>query len=152
MQLDHAETFIKTLSANDVGVTGGHQAGILIPRVRRILEFFPELDSEERNPRSTVTFLDAQSGAIWSFSYIYYNGAITGDSTRNEYRLTGMTSYLREKHVAVGDGLELSKSVTGERYISHHRNDSTTAFENADLDPDVVVLSGTWKTRKARTL
>ena len=31
----------KILSANDIGATGGHQAGILIPKDPRILGFFP---------------------------------------------------------------------------------------------------------------
>ena len=31
----------KILSANDCGLTGGHQAGALIPKEDRILGFFP---------------------------------------------------------------------------------------------------------------
>ncbi|TPN68808.1 hypothetical protein FJ980_32960, partial [Mesorhizobium sp. B1-1-5] len=34
----------KALSANDTGDTGGHQAGILVPKEEGILAFFPELD------------------------------------------------------------------------------------------------------------
>ncbi|MGJ8720457.1 MAG: EcoRII N-terminal effector-binding domain-containing protein [Salinibacterium amurskyense] len=150
MQLEHAETFIKTLSANDVGATGAHQAGILIPREPRILDFFPQLDPSKRNPRSSVVFCDTESGVEWDFRYIYYNGALTGDSTRNEYRLTGMTGYIRANGLTAGDGLELSKSVTGKRFITHLPADA--GHNSGDNDPDIVVLSGTWKTRKARTL
>lgn len=149
MQVEHAETFVKTLSANDVGATGGHQAGILIPRDQRILSFFPAFAKGNKNPRATVDFRDILSGRVWTFNYIYYNGRLTGESTRNEYRLTGMTDYLREHHVAVGDKVELSKSVDGLRYISHlPAPTGTTPHE----DPDVIILSGTWRIRKAKSL
>jgi hypothetical protein len=150
MQLEFAETFVKTLSANDVGATGGHQAGILIPKLDKILAFFPTLSVDDVNPRKVVTFRDTSTGEIWQFNYIYYNGALTGDSTRNEYRLTGMTDFLRSHSAAVGDGIEISKSVTGERYITHHPQ--APVGSQSTSDPDVITLSGTWKIRRARSL
>src|SRR5215469_7482404 len=44
----------KTLSANDVGSTGAHQAGILIPKDPKILAFFPTLDASTKNPRISL--------------------------------------------------------------------------------------------------
>jgi len=147
MTLEHAETFVKTVSANDVGTTGGHQGGILIPKEDSILAFFPSLDTDLVNPRKQVRFVDIETGSEWEFNYIYYNGKITGESTRNEYRLTGMTAYMRDHQVAVGDGIELSKNVAGKRYISH-----LPANADSSADEDMIVLSGTWKLRRARTL
>jgi hypothetical protein len=148
--LQHAETFVKTLSSNDVGATGAHQGGVLIPRVSSILNFFPPLNTAEVNPRETVEFIDVQSGAVWTFNYIYYNGVLTGASSRNEYRLTGMTAYLRDNDVVTGDQIELSRSVSGTRYISHVPQGPASAIgpSSPSEDPDVIVLSGTWKTIK----
>ena len=150
MQVEHAQTFVKTLSANDVGATGSHQAGILIPRLETMLSFFPTLPVHELNPRAAVDFQDVMSGRTWTFEYIYYNGRLTGSSSRNEYRLTRMTDYLREQHAAAGDKLELSKSVDGVRFISHHP--ASAAHSATTVDPDLVVLSGTWRIRRARSL
>jgi hypothetical protein len=149
MALEHAETFVKTLSANDIGSTGGHQGGILIPKDRAILRYFPALDQDDENPRAIVSFIDTSDGDRWTFNYIYYNGRSLGHSTRDEYRLTGMTEYLRDHQVAVGDGLELSKNLAGTRYITHLPNLYTNSIPEGD---DVIVLSDTWKLRRARTL
>ena len=37
------KSITKVLSANDTGETGGHQAGILVPKEERLLSFFPAL-------------------------------------------------------------------------------------------------------------
>jgi len=63
-QMIHAIS--KVLSANDVGVTGGHQAGILIPKNPDILSFFPTLGNKDKNPRAQLRFLD-QDGREWFF-------------------------------------------------------------------------------------
>ena len=96
-------TIRKTLSANDAGETGGHQAGILIPRDRRILTFFPQLNTSELNPRTHITFEDA-AGTPWEFAFIYYNNRRFG-GTRNEYRLTRMTRYIRQATLPVATRL-----------------------------------------------
>lgn len=83
----------KILSLNDTGETGGHQAGILIPKGGDILQFFPELDADEKNPRISLYFID-EANQRWKFNFIYYNNKFFG-GTRNEYRLTGMTEYIR---------------------------------------------------------
>jgi hypothetical protein len=108
----------KVLSANDTGETGGHQAGILVPRDQKLLSFFPKLDATEYNPRCHLMFLD-DSGTFWEFAFIYYNNKQFG-GTRNEYRLTRMTRYIRQAGLAVGDEIILSREA-GRYRISHRR-------------------------------
>ena len=108
----------KILSANDTGETGGHQAGILVPREPDVLAFFPKLDAANYNPRCHLMFLD-DGGTFWEFAFIYYNNKFF-DGTRNEYRLTRMTRYIREAGLVVGDEVILSRE--SDRYrVSHRR-------------------------------
>lgn len=109
----------KVLSANDTGETGGHQAGILVPKEPHLLSFFPELDPKKYNPRVHLRFLD-DSGTFWEFAFIYYNNALF-DGTRNEYRLTRMTKYIRQAGLIAGDELILSRD--GDRYQVSHRKE-----------------------------
>ncbi len=97
----------KILSANDTGETGGHQAGILVPKDPALLSFFPQLDASRYNPRVHLHFLDS-SGSFWEFAFIYYNNALFG-GTRNEYRLTRMTKYIRRASLICGDEVILSR-------------------------------------------
>lgn len=91
------QTIAKVLSANDTGETGGHQAGILVPREERLLSFFPRLDPSQYNPRCHLNFVD-DAGTFWEFAFIYYNNKFF-DGTRNEYRLTRMTKYIRQANL-----------------------------------------------------
>jgi hypothetical protein len=77
----------KTLSANDTGETGAHQAGICVPKNREILGFFPQLDVKVKNPRVPVDVID-DAGREWTFAFIYYNNRRFG-GTRNEYQSIG---------------------------------------------------------------
>src|SRR5690348_4003828 len=92
-----SDQFEKVLSKNDTGETGGHQAGVLIPKTNTALvAIFPPLDPKVKNPRAAIDFFD-DGGAKWSFQYIYYNNAPhDADGTRNEYRVTHMTGYFRQ--------------------------------------------------------
>jgi hypothetical protein len=126
----------KILTANDIGETGGHQAGIHVPKERGILAFFPTLDATRHNPRCHLRFLD-DGGTFWEFAFIYYNNALFG-GTRNEYRLTRMTRYLREAALAAGDEIVLSKE--GDRYrVTYRRN------RQADLNKGVLKLGAGWR-------
>jgi len=108
----------KILSANDTGETGAHQAGILVPKEPELLSFFPALDTGQYNPRVHLHFLD-DGGTFWEFAFIYYNNALF-NGTRNEYRLTRMTKYIRQTRLVAGDELILSRD--GDRYlVSHNR-------------------------------
>lgn len=91
----------KELSRNDTGETGGHMAGILIPKNPEVLGFFPALPSNIKNPRAVIDFTD-ETGKTWSFNFIYYNNRFFG-GTRNEYRLTGMTAFIRDFNLKTGD-------------------------------------------------
>jgi hypothetical protein len=97
-------TVRKILSPNDVGDTASHQAGMLIPKEKAILDFFPRLDRTEYNPRQSILFED-EAGQRWAFNFIWYNNRTHGRGTRNEYRLTGMTRFLRQAGLSAGDAI-----------------------------------------------
>ena len=137
--MKHTAQITKTLSANDVGETGGHQAGILVPKDREILSFFPTLNPREKNPRVTLAFREPDGITRWDFNFIYYNNRFFG-GTRNEYRLTCMTKFLRARNAAVGDMVVLSKDTEGRRQVDLKRSNIPEVTEN-----DVLVLSGGWK-------
>ena len=131
-------TIRKTLSANDAGETGGHQAGILIPRDQRILSFFPRLNAAELNPRTHIVFEDA-TGGIWEFAFIYYNNRRFG-GTRKEYRLTRMTRYMRQASLASGDEIILQRHTHGRYSIEHQFTNSATSTPRGSA----LKLSGGW--------
>ena len=112
-------TIIKVLTANDTGETGGHQAGILVPRRPEVLAFFPPLDSATLNPRVHLQFED-ETDYEWTFAYIYYNNCLFG-GTRNEYRLTRMTRYFKESGLASGDQIMMHRRPDGSYAVSHER-------------------------------
>ena len=131
-------TIRKTLSANDAGETGGHQAGILIPRDQRILSFFPQLNVAELNPRTHIVFEDA-TGGLWKFAFIYYNNHRFG-GTRNEYRLTRMTRYIRQAGLASGDEIILHRDGHGRYSIEHQFANSAIPTPKGSA----LRLSGGW--------
>ncbi|VWD54730.1 hypothetical protein BLA39750_06565 [Burkholderia lata] len=90
-----------------------------MPKEPELLAFFPELNSVEYNPRVHLRFLD-QGGTFWEFAFIYYNNKFFG-GTRNEYRLTRMTKYIRQSGLVAGDELTLSRE--GDRYLVSHRRE-----------------------------
>jgi len=130
----------KVLSANDTGETGTHQAGWLVPKERRILDFFPKLDSAVHNPRAVIDAID-DAGECWTFNYIYYNNRLFG-GTRNEYRLTGVTLFVRQNRLLSGDTVILEK--TGGRHLAiriRRMNDPLMVMEDGRK---VLRLSGNW--------
>lgn len=131
----------KKLSANDVGATGGHQAGILVPKAKEILSFFPELNPRIKNPRITLLVRERADGSKWEFNFIYYNNALF-DGTRNEYRLTCMTKYLRAIDAKIGGELVFSKDENGSVYVECVRAGGSAARLN---DDGILILSGGWK-------
>ena len=127
----------KVLSSNDTGETGGHQAGILIPKGGEVLEFFPVLNGEEKNPRTYLYFVD-DVNKRWKFNFIYYNNKFFG-GTRNEYRLTGMTAYIRQNDLKTGDTIILSRDDNDILYIRCERQ------KHGSSNMPKLVISGTWK-------
>lgn len=85
---------VKRLSGNDTGLTGGHQAGVYLPRV-----FFertvPEINSTtDYNPRADIhCYLPVNGGDAATLSAIYYNSRFFPErglkKKYNEFRLTG---------------------------------------------------------------
>lgn len=127
----------KELSANDTGETGGHQAGILVPKDPEILSFFPPLDGSQKNPRHKLVFIDG-SGTKWEFSFIYYNNKFFG-GTRNEYRLTCMTEFMRSHNLKVGDEIVLSRQEGARFGISFKRKHVPFSADGK------LRLGSTWK-------
>lgn len=138
----------KKLSANDIGKTGGHQAGILVPKLADVLSFFPALNAKTYNPRTGLVVREQESGERWSFNFIYYNNKLfknvrTGKfGTRNEYRLTCMTKYLRAVDAKIGDELLFSKNEDGSILVSCVR---AGVRASGAADDETLVLSGGWK-------
>jgi hypothetical protein len=112
------KSFAKILSANDTGATGGHQGGILVPKSDpTLLAFFPFLDASFLNPDAWLEAADIR-GRVWKLRYIYYNNRLhLKNGTRNEYRLTHLTQYLRETKARVGDSLVLTGTESPRRYL-----------------------------------
>ena len=98
--------YAKLLSANDTGETGGHQAGILVPKSdAELLAFFPPLDADVKNPDSWI-WCEDEFGKKWKLRYIYYNNKLhVSTGTRNEYRITWMTEFLRLTSAKAGDSV-----------------------------------------------
>ena len=130
------KTISKTLSANDLGLTGGHQSGILVPK--RLLDqvsFFPTLSAREKNPRVKLSFQVRNSADSLFLNFIYYNSKFFG-GTRNEYRLTGLGPYLRKIGASPGDIIKVSES-HGKLFLEHEVRDNSAA-------PKRLSLTGEW--------
>jgi hypothetical protein len=133
---DRPNAIRKQLSHNDTGETGGHQGGICVPREPPVLNFFPSLDPKQKNPRHRIVCMD-QFGNRWTFTFIYYNNRLFG-GTRNEYRLTCMTKFIRTNNLRAGDTLILSRDTENRFSISFER-----LGENAAADR--LTIGTTWK-------
>lgn len=75
------ETFLKIVSPNDAGETGGHQAGIYLPK--NTISFFfetPGVKGENKEQFINIEWID---NSTTKSRIIYY-----GKGTRNEYRIT----------------------------------------------------------------
>lgn len=142
--MNRTEAITKTLSRNDTAETGGHQGGILIPKDKEILSFFPSLDEQAPNPRKRITFHDSL-GNKWEFSLIHYNNRLIG-GTRNEYRLTGMTRFLRSVNAKAGDYITLRRNDDGFYSINYVPSDS-----NDCSDKDRLILGNSWKVIKIKS-
>lgn len=136
------KTISKILSANDTGETGGHQAGLLIPKKERILSFFPILDESLLNPRVHLQFED-EEGRFWEFAFIYYNNRFFG-GTRNEYRLTRMTQYIRGAGLITGDEVIMCRDSGGNFSISYKRSNEQSMSLN-EAGNRLIRLGSGWK-------
>lgn len=107
----------KVLSPNDLGHTGSHQAGILIPKDAQILSFFPRLDVDKPNPDCDVVMFVPKLDIHWPARYIFYNSRDQGTGTRSEYRLTRLTGLLRDLRADVGDSLVFTRHNDGKIHV-----------------------------------
>lgn len=132
-------TFSKFLSANDTGLTGGHQAGILVPKSdRELLAFFPALDPALENPDAWLDVTD-EDGQVRRLRWVYYNKKLHGTGSRNEYRITYLTRFLSTARP--GDALVFS----GEPGSGRYRIRLDRAASAPDVgSPGVIALSG-WR-------
>ncbi|WP_324754347.1 EcoRII N-terminal effector-binding domain-containing protein [Roseovarius sp. Pro17] len=109
--------FSKMLSANDVGTTGGHQAGILVPKgEKELLAILPQLDPEIKNPDAWLECVDDAEQAL-RFRFVYYNNKLHDENgTRNEFRVTHMTKWFRDNGARAGDEFMISLMPDEKRY------------------------------------
>lgn len=82
--------FAKRLSANDTGLTGGHQVGIYVPRELAV-DVAPELGVSALNPRRQLRFHLVSHDQLATPNLIYYNSRRIRHQPggRDELRLTG---------------------------------------------------------------
>lgn len=108
------QSFSKVLTANDTGASGGHQAGVHIPKTQKdLLGFLPELDGRIKNPSVWLVCHD-DAGGTWQFRYIYYNNKHhDAGGTRDEYRVTHMTGFMRSAGARPGHVLTISGEPRG---------------------------------------
>lgn len=137
------KVFIKQLSANDVGATGGHQGGVLVPKTElELLAFLPPLDAAIKNPDSWIQCVD-ELGTQRSFRFVYYNNRLHDvGGTRNEYRITHMTSYFREMVAAEGDFFEISQAHGALGYSVHVRHQKASSPD--DGEPLRIKIKAGW--------
>ena len=138
-------SFAKVLTKNDTGETGGHQAGIAVPKANtELLSFFPFLNPREFNPDSWLYCTDID-GQEWEMRYIYYNGKAFDPpkSTRNEYRITHMTKFFTKWRAKTGDAVVFSKT-SRENHFQISIKPESGSRENMDKteDNNVIVLRG----------
>jgi hypothetical protein len=134
-------SYRKKLTANDIGLTGGHQAGICIPRKNEaLLSFFPTLDAETINPEVWL-YCEDESGKTWRMRYIYYNGKLHANSTRNEYRITYMTKLFRQWNAKEGDTIVFTATDQA-RYYKIKLERSNPDLANDVGIPGLIVLRG----------
>jgi hypothetical protein len=127
---------LKRLSENDVGATRSHQAGFLIPKELVNNGLFEVLPTDILNPRLKLKFVDLSDQSALYLSYIFYNNRNFG-GTRLEYRLTGLTRWIKKHGLRSGDVLQISRTaqhdysvdiLKGERKPSNLSDESWVAL------------------------
>lgn len=147
------EKFFKTLSRNDVGeCVNSHQSGMSINKTAAKSSAFPQMSTEELNPRCTLKLVD-EEGEEWECQYIYYNDILFGKPVgkgHNEFRLTCIKEIIRKFDVHSGDEVWFGVDESGIRHIGFvKKTDSDTSPIQRDENGGVVIkLSNNWKTIK----
>lgn len=140
------KAFVKTLSANDVGTTGGHMGGILVPRGDgQLLAFLPPLDRDVLNPSAWIQ-CETPDGRVLRLRFIYYNNRLhSPGGTRNEYRITHLTKFLKESLAKEGDGFEISRSEDEAKYRIRILPAQQKAVADEPDGPVRIKLTGGWR-------
>lgn len=131
----------KELTPNDLGRTGSHQVGIVVPKRFALSTFFPLLPYDDVNPRRVLSFTDEETGQQVLTNFIYYNNKRRG-KTRDEFRMTGIATYCRSKSAEVGDSLVMKLLDDGRRTLAVLR--VSEPMETQDDGRITVVLSDKW--------
>jgi hypothetical protein len=147
------EKVFKILSRNDTGETNSHQSGISIPKNIVELGIFPDLGTDELNPRTTLEFVE-EDGTFWTFQFIYYNDFYFGkpkNKCHNEYRLTRVIDLIRKHRIKSGDEIYFYIDNSGIRKVGFVKREFNESLEK-DLNTtniqkkNVIMLSKNWKT------
>ncbi|WP_196222680.1 EcoRII N-terminal effector-binding domain-containing protein [Pseudooceanicola algae] len=138
--------FSKPLTANDVGATGAHMAGIHIPKSDdELLAFLPPLDPKEYNPSEWITCV-TPDGRELRLRYVYYNNRLhKPKGTRNEYRITHLTNYFKTEGAREGDTFEISKEEGAPRYLIDVVPAMQEVSEQVDESPVRIKISAGWR-------
>mgnify|MGYP000609015841 CR=1 FL=1 len=139
-------TFSKALSSNDLGKTGGHQAGIVIPKSDGdLLALLPPLDASTLNPSTWIECI-TPDGVVIKLRYVYYNNRLhVTNGTRNEYRLTHLTKFLRETGASEGDRFEISGEEGSKRYRIRVLTGEDQKIAPSDYAPSKIKLRTGWR-------
>jgi hypothetical protein len=140
------KTFSKTLSANDVGATGGHQGGILIPKSEtELLSILPSLDPAIKNPDAWIDCED-ERGTVRRFRFVYYNNKLHDPTgTRNEYRITYMTGYFKEMVAREGESFEISRNENDIRYVIRVVRPKRESVEHEEHREVRIKIKSAWR-------
>jgi hypothetical protein len=136
------QCYQKVLTPNDTGETGGHQAGIAVPKQDlELIAFFPKLATKTFNPDIWITCIDPDE-QIWEMRFVFYNGKTfhPRKSTRNEYRITHMTKFFAKWNARSGDSVIFTSTKQEGNYRISIKK---TPSEDSNTKK-TVVLSG-WK-------
>ena len=98
------------------------------------------MDDSVKNPRTKIRFID-QNGHSWIFNFIHYNNKKWG-GTRNEFRLTGITPFLRQNSIYSGDEIEFSQDSHNQYHIRFSKFEATNENNNIQVK---LKLSHNWR-------
>jgi type II restriction enzyme len=101
--LKNGQALFKFITPNDVGLTGGHQYGFLLPKAKDVWRLFTSIEPQKGKVEKQEVSITWPNGLQTDSAITWY-----GDKTRREYRLTkfGKQFPFRAKEM-VGDLLVL---------------------------------------------
>lgn len=133
-------SIIKKLSRNDLGLTGSHQAGICVPKKVVAKDFFPSLNPQDYNPRIVIPMFCENERV--DVNFIFYNNRLHGCGTRCEYRLTGISKFLKKHNLKEGESLVFTFDGKKQVYslqIQYKKEERNVCF---DEDAPIVIHAG----------